>query len=139
MKQSIEAFNEDDSERIRELREWAIGHYNDRAAYESVSGKLQLIQTILDNDWVAKEETWKLQSLGIAFGDALEQEFPELSWVVVDDHFGRDPALRWLDTKTLTFPLTAISKRVERDESVDVFELFGSFLKGIVKAVAESD
>ena len=131
MEQRIEAFNPEDLERIEKLREWVVGHYDDARAYEAVAGKLRLIQTILDNRWIAKDETWKLQSLGVAFGDALEQEVSELSWVMVEDEFGRDPALRWLDTSTLTFPLTAISKRVEDDVSVDVFELFGGFQKAI--------
>jgi len=115
MEQRIEAFNRDDSDRIEALREWVVGHYDDAQAYDDVSGKLRLIQTILDNGWISKDETWKLQPLGVAFGDALEQEVAELSWVVVEDEFGRDPALRWLDTTRLTFPLTAISKRVEDD------------------------
>ena len=138
MEQQIEAFNQDDSDRIEKLREWVVGHYDDAGAYEEVSGKLRLIQTILDNDWIAKDETWKLQSLGVAFGDALEQEVSELSWVVVEDEFGRDPALRWLDTTTLIFPLTAISKRVEEDVPVDVYELFGGFQKAIYQAVANA-
>ena len=138
MEQRIEAFNPEDLERIEKLREWVVGHYDDARAYEAVAGKLRLIQTILDNGWIAKDETWKLQSLGVAFGDALEQEVSELSWVMVEDEFGRDPALRWLDTSTLTFPLTAISKRVEDDVSVDVLELFGGFQKAINEAVANA-
>ena len=139
MEKSIESFNEKDLERIESLREWVIGHYDDSATYRSVSGKLRLIQAILDNGWIAKDETWKLQSLGIAFGDALEQEVPELSWVVVDDEFGRDPALRWADTSTLSFPLTAISKRVEDDVPVDIYQLFGGFQKAIAEAISKAE
>lgn len=136
MAQSIETFNDEDAERIQKLRNWAIGHFDDPKAYETVAAKLRLIQTVLDNDWINKDETWKLQALGIAFGDALEQEVGELSWVVVDDEFGRDPALRWLDTTTLSFPLTAISKRVEEGVKVDVYSLFAGFQKAIRAAVA---
>lgn len=139
MGQSIEPFNQDDLDRIQKLREWVVDHYEEPAAYQSVAGRLRLIQTILDNGWVAKDETRKLQSLGVAFGDALEQEVSELSWVVVDDEDGRDPALRWLATNTLTFPLTAISKRVEDDVDVDAYELFGGFLSAIADAVARAD
>ncbi|MEM6485726.1 MAG: DUF3806 domain-containing protein [Pseudomonadota bacterium] len=138
MDQRIEKFNQEDSERIEQLREWVVGHYEDADAYEPVSGKLRLVQTILDKGWITKDETWKLQSLGVAFGDALEQDVPELSWVVVEDEFGRDPALRWLETSTLTFPLTAISKRVEDDLPVDVYELFGGFQEAISEAVAKA-
>lgn len=61
----------------------------------------------------------------------MAQELPELSWVAVDDEFGRDPALRWLQTNMLAFPLTAISKRVEDGIAVDVYQMFGGFQKAI--------
>ena len=136
MEQSIEAFNQEDTQRVDRLRDWVVGHFDDPAAYSTVDGKLRLIHTILDNGWIEKDETWKLQSLGIAFGDALEQDVEELAWVVVDDEFGRDPALRWLDTNTLTFPLTAISKRVEEGTEFNVVELFIGFKKAVREAVS---
>jgi hypothetical protein len=116
-----------------------VSHFEDPAAYESVSGKLRVIQAILDNGWIEKHETWKLQCLGVAFGDALVQEVSELFWVAVDDEFGRDPALRWLQTSTLVFPLTAISKRVEDEIAVDVYEMFGGLQKATRDAVARGD
>jgi hypothetical protein len=139
MSQTVEDLNDGDVERIQKHREWVAGHFEDPTAYESVSGKLRVIQTVLDNGWIEKHETWKLQSLGVAFGDALVQEVPELFWVAVDDEFGRAPALRWLQTSTLVFPLTAISKRMEDGVSVDVYEMFGGFQKAIKEAVAQSD
>ena len=139
MAQSIETLNEGDADRIQSHRDWVVGHFDDPAAYDSVSGKLRVIQAILDNGWVENHETWKLQSLGVAFGDALAQEVPELSWVAVDDEFGRDPALRWLQTSTLVFPLTAISKRVDDGIAVDVYQMFGGFQKAIKEAVSRSD
>ena len=68
-------------------------------------------------------ETWKLQSLRVAFGDALE-EYMKLKWVVVEDEYGRDPALRDDNTSLKLYPLTMISKRVEEGEEVDAFGLF---------------
>jgi len=94
MNQTIEPLNEDDLERIAKHCEWVVAHFDDPEAYDTTSGKLRLVQTILDNGWIQKDETWKLQSLGIAFGDALVQEVSELLWVAVDDEFDRDPALR---------------------------------------------
>jgi hypothetical protein len=43
--------------------------------------------------------------------------------VAVEDEHGRDPALRD-HSGMLVFPLTMISKRVERGEHVDVVDLF---------------
>ncbi len=137
MPQSIGELNADDLDRLEKHRHWVIGHFEDPTAYESISGKLRVIQTVLDNDWIEKHETWKLQSLGVAFGDALVQEVAELSWVAVDDEAGRDPALRWLQSGTLVFPLTAISKRIEDGIKVDVYEMFGGFQKAINQAVAQ--
>jgi hypothetical protein len=139
MSQLIATLNDGDLDRMQKHRDWVVGHFDDPTTYESVSGKLGVIQAILDNGWIEKQETWKLQSLGVAFGDALVQEVPELFWVAVDDEFGRDPALRWLQTSTLVFPLTAISKRVEDGIAVDVYQIFGGFQKAIREAVAQSD
>lgn len=138
MEQSIETFNPDDTERITALRNWVAGHFDDPTAYDTVDGKLRLIRTLLENAWIKRSETWKLQSLGIAFGDALEQDVEELTWVVVDDEYGRDPALRWLDTAILSFPLTAISKRVEGGTEVDVLKLFRAAKKTIRKSVTDA-
>jgi Domain of unknown function (DUF3806) len=135
LNQKIEPLNETDLELLAEYRNWLFGHFDDSQQYAELSFKLTLIQTILDNKWVSKEETFKLQALGICFGDALEQEMKGLSWVAVDDEYGRDPALRWLNTNTLVFPRTAVSKRVEDDIEVDIYELFSGFQKAIKTAL----
>ncbi len=132
---NIEPLNENDHELLAEYRSWLFGHFDDPQQYEELSFKLKLIQTILDNEWVSKEETFKLQALGICFGDVLEQEMKELSWVAVHDEFGRDPALRWLSTSTLIFPRSAISKRVEDDVEINIYEMFGGFQKAIKSAL----
>ena len=45
-------------------------------------------------------------------------------WVVVKDKLGRSRALRWKDTESFIFPVTMISKRVERDVRFTVEELY---------------
>jgi len=52
----------------------------------------------------------------------LVSELP-LRWVMVTDEFGTDPTLRFKQTAVQVNALTMISKRVERDEKVDVFKL----------------
>jgi hypothetical protein len=93
--QNIEPLNENDLELLTEYRNWLFGHFDDPQQYGELSFKLKLIQAVLDNKWVSKEETFKLQVLGICFGDAHGQEMKELSWVAVHDGFGREPALRY--------------------------------------------
>lgn len=111
--------------RLTALRDWVKGHFAEAAdqKYEPIDGKLRLIRTILANGWVNPDETWKLQALGVAFGDAIAQKL-QMDWVTVDDEFGRDPALNWPGTTVLSYPITMISKRIERGENVDTHELF---------------
>ena len=110
---------------LERQRAWVRDHYEPHARdqFETVAGKLRVIDAILQNGWVAPEETWKLQSLGIAFGDALAEHLG-LSWVTVEDEYGRDPALQLPGTTMLLFPMTSLSKRIEQGERVDVFDLF---------------
>jgi hypothetical protein len=70
--------------------------------------------------------------VGIAFGDALAQELG-LTRVIVEDDYGRDPALILEGTSIISFPLTAISKRVQAGEAVDVRALFRSASETIAR------
>ena len=53
-----------------------------------------------------------------------------MEWVMVEDEHGHDPAARVPGTSIVVFPLTMISKRVERGESVDIFALFNDIAAG---------
>jgi hypothetical protein len=84
MEQRIEAFSAEDTARVEKQRGWVRDHYDEDARdnYQSVKGKYQLLDTILDSGWIEPHETWKLQSLGITFGDTLAQML-DLEWVMV--------------------------------------------------------
>jgi hypothetical protein len=58
-------------------------------------------------------------------GDAFVQEL-KMEWVLVEDASGRDPAVRLPGTSIILYPLTMISKRIERGDKVDVFDMFNS-------------
>ena len=70
-----------------------------------------------------QNETYKLQSMGVVLGQVLT-DAGNLQWVTVSDQYGDDPALRFGRTSVLVFPLTMISKRVERGDEVDVEFLY---------------
>lgn len=125
MEQKIEPLSPADSSHVEKQRDWVRGHYEPhvRQQYETLEGKLRLLDAILKNKWVEPTETWKLQSLGITLGDALAQKMG-LLWVAVDDEHGRTPSLQCPGTTIVMFPLTMISKRIERGETVDVRDLF---------------
>ena len=85
---------------------------------------------------IEPHETFKFQCLGIALGDAFVQKFG-MEWIMVDDDSGRDPAVRIPGTTVVLFPLTMISKRVERGEAVNVLELFNGVAKLATDAEVE--
>jgi len=61
--------------------------------------------------------------MGVVFGDTFVKQFG-FHWVIVKDKYGRVLAIRYKNTSIILFPLTRISKRIERGEKVDVFRLF---------------
>ena len=134
VEQKIDALSADDVARVEKQRAWVRDHYDAAARheYETVEGKLRLLDTIVRSKWTEPSETWKLQSLGIAFGDALAQKMG-LIWVAVEDTHGRDPALRDQGTSIVLFPMTTISKRIERGETVDVRALFDAACHSVVR------
>ena len=139
MTQIIEVQNQDDSADLAAKRDWVKGHYEPHAQqkYETVEGKLALVDAILENGWVTATDTLKLQCLGITFGDALAQHMG-LTWVTVEDEYGRNPALQLAGSSVLVFPMTSISKRVERGEIVDVYDLFNAACKTIRTTARDS-
>jgi hypothetical protein len=134
MEQKIEALAPDDVARAEKQRVWVRDHYDSVAQhqYETVEGKLRLLDTIIRSKWIEPSETLKLQSLGITFGDALAQELG-LAWVAVEDAHGRVPALRDQGTSIVIFPMTTISKRIERGEAVDVRALFDAACQSVTR------
>jgi uncharacterized protein DUF3806 len=138
MEQKIEALAPDDVAHVEKQRAWVRDHYDAAARhqYETVEGKLRLLDTIIRSKWIEPGETWKLQSLGITFGDALAQELG-LAWVAVEDADGRDPALHDQGTSIVAFPMTTISKRIERGETVDVRALFDVACQSVTRLRSE--
>ena len=125
MNQKFEPLNHDDNADLEAKRTWVRNHYDEesRHKYDTLEGKLRLLDTILQNKWIAPDETLKLQCLGVTFGDALVQKLG-LKWIAVEDEYGRDPALTLEGTSVCVFPLTSISKRTERGEEVEIYGLF---------------
>jgi hypothetical protein len=83
---------------------------------------LPVLQRLIDDQAFTKTQTYELQSLGVALGDVMASELP-VRWMMVTDEFGTDPTLRYKDTTIQVNALTMISKRIERDEKVNVSRL----------------
>lgn len=126
MEQQISEPTEDDirqlARQILVVDELANVHLGRGVANDA--SDLELLQALLDAGVLSPDQTYELQCLGIVFGKQLVAALDGLDWAIVEDEYGRDPALRYLQTSLLLFPLTMISKRVEAHEAVDVRDLF---------------
>lgn len=97
------------------------------ATGQSLSGHtadLSLLQQVLDAKLLEPEATYTLQALGVAFGKVFIENNEHYDWWMVEDEYGRDPAIRYKETSLLVFPQTMISKRVEDGGSVDVRAMY---------------
>ena len=94
-----------------------------RTKYKKPAGKLGLLRAMLEKNVFKPTQTYELQCMGIVFGDVFVQQLG-MEWVTVEDENGANPAVRMPGSTVIIFPLTMISKRVERGEKVDVFDLF---------------
>ena len=137
--QKIEPPNEKDIENIA-MGVVHAGQVIEQALNEDLDGSrndLELIQRVLDQGLVEPEATYTLQALGLAFGRTFLNEFPDYDWWMVEDEYGRDPAIRYKETSLLVFPMTMISKRVEDGEEINVLELFDGLAKQLAELIEE--
>jgi hypothetical protein len=56
---------------------------------------------------------------------------------MVEDEYGRDPAIRYRDSSLLAYPRTMLSKRVEDGEPVNVVELFDQLTDRLSQLIAD--
>ena len=135
-KQKITSLSKADEARLNKQRRLVRKHLgmskDNQTKFATVAGKLGTIRAILKAGTFKPSETNEVQSLGVVFGDALAQHLG-LKWVMVEDKFGRDPGLSVPGTSIQVYPLTMISKRVERGEKVDIFHLFNATLETVAK------
>ena len=86
-------------------------------------GDLRILQSLVDQRVFATDQVYELQALGVVLGDVMAEQLG-LSWVIVDDRYGRTRALQYGDREDVFFPVTMISKRYEKNIPVDVDELY---------------
>ena len=108
-----------------------------RTKYKTPAGKLGLLRALLEQQVFKSTQTYELQCMGIVLGDTFVQEMG-MEWITVEDKYGSDPAVRVPGTAIIIYPLTMISKRVERGEAVDVFALFNGVADQIEQIKAKT-
>jgi hypothetical protein len=138
MQQKFLTLSENERARLEKQRNFVRDYYglSCQTRYDTLEGKLDLLESILGANSINPDETWKLQSLGVTFGDALAQKLT-LHWILVEDEYGEDPALHDAGTTIILFPLTSISKRIEKGERVDVRQLFDDACNTVNRLRAE--
>jgi hypothetical protein len=120
------SLTETDIQRIEAQRavvEKYIGDHDSRQKYKTAAGKLGILRALVKGKVFRPEQTYELQSMGVVLGDVFVQDMG-FHWIIVEDEYGRDPAIQYKNTSIILYPLTMISKRIERGEEVDVFELY---------------
>ena len=85
---------------------------------------LDLIQRALDSGVIDAEAEYTIQALGIAFGKVFVNADADYDWWMIEDEYGRDPAIRYLQSSLTFHPQDILIKRIEHGESVDVTELY---------------
>lgn len=84
---------------------------------------LVILQRLLDQQLVARDDTLTLQAMGVVLGDRLAAD-EGLEWVIYTDRKGRSRALQIPGSKEMLFPITMISRRYETGLNVDVQALY---------------
>ena len=117
--------NDADLERIRSQQK-LIADEVERRYGAKLTGELadlDTLQRLLDDGVYAADKTYELQSLGLCLGEVMVKQLG-FDWITVEDEYGQDPAIRFGETSIIVFPLTMVSKRVERGEAVDLQHLY---------------
>jgi len=139
MKQTVSTLTDEDLERLENQRA-VVTRYLDEDGlkkFEVAPGKLGTLRALLDASIFEPEQIYELQSMGIVFGDVFAQDMG-FHWIMVEDEYGRDPAIKYQDTSVILFPLTMISKRIERGETIDIFDLYNG-LAGLARETINAE
>jgi hypothetical protein len=104
---------------------------------DGTKNDLSLIQRVLDRGSIEREATYTLQALGLAFGRAFIHENTDYDWWMVEDEYGRDPAIRYKRSSLLAFPRTMLSKRVEDGELLNVVELYDGLTRRLTELIED--
>jgi len=131
MEQKIEALGDKDSSELDQRRAWVYGTNASASDFTSVEEKLDLLAAMLNSGLIKPNHEWQLKSLGVVFGDVLAQSL-DVVWVMVEDEYGRSAALMVPQTTILLFPITALLKRLEDGEEVDVRDLYSGFYDRVI-------
>ncbi len=96
---------------------------------------LSLLQRIIDNQLIKKEEVEQLQAMGVVLGNVLIAQTRQLQWKVYEDKYGRSRALCVEKSNNCLFVITLLSRRLEVGLTVDVKKIFNDAVALIHKEI----
>ena len=85
---------------------------------------LALLQRIVDENLIERNDTGQLQALGVILGDILAKENKDLEWMIYEDELGPTQSICVAKTKHCLFPITMLSRRMEVGLKPNVNKVF---------------
>lgn len=125
-KQRLEYLSMADMLLLEEQRRWVRAHYLPEAAhnYESVAGKLSIIDAIVQQNGGRQDQLQQMRALDTALGDALVQDTGAQWAVLADEDENRVPVLMREGASVQVLAVNAISTLLQRGEAIMVQQLF---------------
>lgn len=139
--QRIFAIPQADRDDIRQRVAWAEALLRSKYGDVHLAGRLadlDLLQRLVDDHGLEADQTYELQSLGLVVGEVLVNELG-FHWIIVEDQYGRDPAIKFGESSVKAFPLTMVSKRIERGERPNIRALVEAIRTSLPKWVDDSN
>jgi hypothetical protein len=101
-------------------------------AIKGDEGDLAVLQQIIDDKWIAKDDTAKFQALGVILGDILVKKLG-VSWSLFNDQNYTEPVLKADNADVHIAVMSLLLNRLERGDKVVVKEVYD----GLVKQMTE--
>ncbi|WP_185230388.1 DUF3806 domain-containing protein [Teredinibacter franksiae] len=92
---------------------------------------IPVLQRLVTEDVIPKDDTAQLQALGVALGDILVHETADLEWVVYEDDLGSTQAVCIKDSVNCLFPITMLSRRMEVGLKPDVNRVYSKAVDSV--------
>lgn len=85
---------------------------------------LELLQRIVDRGLIPQNRVQDLQAMGVVLGNVMIADIPALEWKVYQDSLGRSRALCAKGSRECLFPVTMLSRRMEKGAKPDVKKVY---------------
>jgi hypothetical protein len=112
----------------------SIGRYAKLVGGEFTASEsdLAVIQAIIDNGLIKKNDAKSFEALGLILGDIIVGKY-ELEWVIIRDSYGTDVVLKPDNQEVSISAHSMILKRIEQGEKIHVKGLYDGLCKMMVK------